>query len=235
MWWRGGRQSDYSTHIHHTQTHNTCRARTRPRVFVLPLLTHALFLASLSFSRFSLSLFLFSLLFLLHFFLQVETFHHIAYKDTKVAANILIKQYNIADEAAEKDEAEHPLPNNASDSQKRDAELRRRVFVIFKSVDPEAIQRASGAIWSGCFAVVCALRVKFAHAVTLGVSIGDMTTGELCVVLQMIYFCFCLDHQIYLYTSQYLTYIFTIVSWYTLFFLLFFLETHRSIMVLVVG
>ena len=189
--WRAGNLTTQHTYPH--TTHNTCRARACPRVLFC-LFSHTLSLSR--FSRFSPSRF--SLFFC--YPIQVETFHHIAYKDTKVAANILIKQYKIADEAAEKDEAEHPLPNNASDSEKRDAELRRRVFVIFKSLDPEAIQRASGAIWSGCFAVVCALRVKFAHAVTLGVSIGDMTTGA--CVHPIILFCTLYHHHLCMHVSM---------------------------------
>jgi len=106
-----------------------------------------------------------------------ETFSHLAMKDTKEALNILYSQYKIADAAAEKDEDANPLTSNATDAQKRDAELRRRALVIFKSIDPDAISKALGAMWSGLFGVVCALRVKFAHAVTLGVSIGDMTSG----------------------------------------------------------
>jgi hypothetical protein len=104
----------------------------------------------------------------------VETFTHLAYNDTKEALATLYKQYQIADEAAEKDEDENPL---SDDADTRDAELRRRAFLIFKSVDPKAISKAAGAIWSGFFGVICALRVKFAHAVSLGISIGDMTTG----------------------------------------------------------
>ena len=103
-----------------------------------------------------------------------ETFKHLAYDDTKEAVAILYKQYEIADKAAEKDEDANPL---ASGEEKRKAELRRRALIIFKSIDPDAIQKALGAMWSGVFGVVCALRVKFAHAVTLGISIGDMTTG----------------------------------------------------------
>ena len=48
---------------------------------------------------------------------------------------------------------------------------------MFKAVDPDLISKSAGAIWSGLFAVVCTLRVKFAHAVSLGVAIGDMITG----------------------------------------------------------
>jgi hypothetical protein len=103
----------------------------------------------------------------------VETFHHLAYEDTKEALTVLYKQYQIADDAANKDEDQHAL----SVGDRREAELRRRALLIFKSVDPNKISRASSAIWSGCFGVVCALRVKFAHAVSLGLSIGNMTTG----------------------------------------------------------
>ena len=107
----------------------------------------------------------------------VETFRHIALADTKEALKILYKQYEIADRAAEKDERKNPLPSTAKESDQREVELRRRAFLIFKSVDPNAISKAVSAITSGAFGVLCALRVKFAHAVALGISIGDMTTG----------------------------------------------------------
>jgi hypothetical protein len=102
----------------------------------------------------------------------VEAFRQIAWKDTKVNMAVLYKQYEIAEAAAKKDEDAHPREGEDSD-----AAVRRRAMVVFKAVDPDLISTAAGAIWSGLFAVVCALRVKFAHAVALGVAIGDMTTG----------------------------------------------------------
>ena len=68
------------------------------------------------------------------------------------------------------------MTDRAADSEKRDAELRRRALVIFKSVDPDVVSKAGGAVWSGLFGVICALRVKFALSVSLGVSIGNMLT-----------------------------------------------------------
>lgn len=103
----------------------------------------------------------------------VEAFRQIAWEATKTNMSVLYNQYQIAEEAAKKDEDEHP--RDASEDEQ--IAIRRRALVIFKAVDPDLISQAAGAIWSGLFAVVCALRVKFAHAVALGVAIGDMTTG----------------------------------------------------------
>ena len=103
----------------------------------------------------------------------VEAFRQIAWEATKTNMSILYKQYQIAEDAAKKDEDEHPRDG----SEDEQIALRRRALVIFKAVDPDLISNAAGAIWSGLFAVVCALRVKFAHAVSLGVAIGDMTTA----------------------------------------------------------
>jgi hypothetical protein len=54
----------------------------------------------------------------------VETFHHLAYEDTKEALTVLYKQYQIADDAANKDEDQHAL----SVGDRREAELRRRAL-----------------------------------------------------------------------------------------------------------
>jgi hypothetical protein len=102
----------------------------------------------------------------------VEAFRQIAWRDTKVNMAVLYKQYEIAEAAAKKDDDEHPR-----EGEDTDAAVRRRAMVVFKAVDPDLISKAASAIWAGLFAVVCALRVKFAHAVSLGVAIGDMTTG----------------------------------------------------------
>ena len=107
----------------------------------------------------------------------VEAFRQIAWKDCKVNAARLWQQYQVADQAAAKDEAEHDAAGLPASGPERDAALRRRALVIFKAVDPEIVSNSTSAIWSGLFAVVCSLRVKFAHAVALGAAIGDMTTS----------------------------------------------------------
>lgn len=112
----------------------------------------------------------------------VEAFRQVGWAQTSRSMAILYDQYRIADEASRKDESstssgQRRTSLSALSPEERDAEIRRRAKLILKAVDPEEISGAVRGVWSGVFAVICALRIKFAHAVTLGASIGDMTTG----------------------------------------------------------
>ena len=47
-------------------------------------------------------------------------------------------------------------------------------MLVAKSVNPDDVSNALAGVYSGLFGVVCVLRIKFAHSITLGAAIGDV-------------------------------------------------------------
>lgn len=50
----------------------------------------------------------------------------------------------------------------------------RKVYLVMKSVNPDQASEALALIWGSMLSIIATLRVQFAQAVTLGVSIGGM-------------------------------------------------------------
>ena len=91
-------------------------------------------------------------------------------------AKILFANYEKAAEASRKDDDEDADGDGVPDVQQiSSTELyRRKALLVAKAVNPDDVSNAFAGVWSGIFGVLCTLRIKFAHSVTLGAAIGDV-------------------------------------------------------------
>lgn len=99
-----------------------------------------------------------------------EAVRLIGLKKILVHTDKLWENYQAGRDAAEKDKKEGVAPDSH--------ETKRKALTMLKSMEPNEVIEACGGLYSIMLAVVATLRFKFAAAVTLGCSIGDMFTAS---------------------------------------------------------
>jgi hypothetical protein len=101
-----------------------------------------------------------------------------AYHSTIQAVFDIQKDYREVIEADKKDNELDEDGDGIADVKQisNDELVKRKLRLVFKSVNPERVMNALGAIYAGFIAVIAALKIQFARALALGNSIGDVLT-----------------------------------------------------------
>jgi len=113
----------------------------------------------------------------------VEAFRVTGYASVKQCLQVIYLDQAKVAEALKKDASKDDNHNGVADvDELTDQELAKRKFLlVIRTVDPAELGRAFAGINTGLLAVLAALRVHFAQAVTLGSAIG-MTVNNLLAV-----------------------------------------------------
>jgi len=92
------------------------------------------------------------------------------------SAKVIHQNYETAKEASAKDDLEDKDGDGIADVKQISKQelVHRKVYLIMKSVNPDQASEALALIWGSMLSIIATLRVQFAQAVTLGVSIGGM-------------------------------------------------------------
>lgn len=103
-----------------------------------------------------------------------EAFRATGFYTVKNCFIILYRDHRKVMEAWKKDDEKDEDTNGKKDVQELDEKdlARRKFLLIVKTVDPQEIGKAVGGINMGLLAVIAALRVKLAQAITLGSALG---------------------------------------------------------------
>mmetsp|Transcript_23191 Transcript_23191/g.38146 ORF Transcript_23191/g.38146 Transcript_23191/m.38146 type:complete len:321 (+) Transcript_23191:31-993(+) len=106
----------------------------------------------------------------------VEAFRLTGWDRSKKCLGDLWESYKVAMAAYKKDDEKDDDNDGAPDVKQISSDdlLRRKLLVLLKAVDPDKVTEAMAGIYAGLIAVICTLRIRFAQAVTLGASIGDI-------------------------------------------------------------
>jgi len=101
-----------------------------------------------------------------------------AYESTMQAVFDIQKDYRLVLEADKKDNELDEDGDGIADVKQisKDELVKRKLRLVFKSVNPERVMNALAAIYAGFIAVIAALKVQFARALALGNSIGEVVT-----------------------------------------------------------
>ena len=97
-----------------------------------------------------------------------------------VSVQLLWKNYKIAEAASRKDDEADADGNGVADVKEISDQqlLTRKLFLFARTVNPEEVQSAISMLWAGFISVVATLRVRFAQAITLGSSLGEMAQSH---------------------------------------------------------
>ena len=92
------------------------------------------------------------------------------------ATKVIWSNYVVARDASAKDDLVDDDNDGIADVKQitKQELVHRKVYLVMKAVNPDQASEALSLIWASMMAVVATLRVQFAQAVTLGVSIGSM-------------------------------------------------------------
>lgn len=101
-----------------------------------------------------------------------------AYESTMQAVFDIQKDYRLVLEADKKDNELDEDGDGIADVKQisNDELVKRKLRLVFKSVNPERVMNALAAIYAGFIAVIAALKIQFARALALGNSIGEVVT-----------------------------------------------------------
>jgi hypothetical protein len=102
----------------------------------------------------------------------VEAFRHSGRRSLVRSAKQLYAEGIAALEESDKDDKRHDKCSISALSSEEYAH--RKLGVVLRAVDPNAVADASSALFSGAAAIVATLKAKFAQAATLGASLGDI-------------------------------------------------------------
>lgn len=102
----------------------------------------------------------------------VEAFRHSGRRGLVRAVKQLYAQGIAALEESEKDDQRNDRRNIQELSNEEYAY--RKLGVVLRAVDPNIVADASSSLFSGAAAIVATLKAKFAQAITLGASLGDI-------------------------------------------------------------
>lgn len=105
-----------------------------------------------------------------------EAYRLIGWRDTADALQLLWRNYKAASEANRKDDAVDADGDGVADVKQIDTGslILRKTQLVLKSTDPQQVEKAAIAITNGFMAVVVSLRIRFAKAIALGVTIADI-------------------------------------------------------------
>eukprot|EP00123_Amoebidium_parasiticum_P012844 comp21611_c0_seq1/m.30298 comp21611_c0_seq1/g.30298 ORF comp21611_c0_seq1/g.30298 comp21611_c0_seq1/m.30298 type:complete len:336 (-) comp21611_c0_seq1:185-1192(-) len=106
----------------------------------------------------------------------VEAFRMTGWEKTKEAGTLLYQNYREAASASKKDDELDENQDGVADVKQitRNELFKRKVALVLKTVNPQQVQEASLILYLSFMAVVATLKVRFAEAVTLGASLGQM-------------------------------------------------------------
>ena len=110
----------------------------------------------------------------------VEAYRITGYANTRDALVIIWRNIEAAQRASLKDDELDEDHNGIPDTQEitKKALVVRKIGVVAKSMDPEQVGDALGAIYMGFVAVVATLRVHFAACDSLGVAVSDIVQNN---------------------------------------------------------
>lgn len=108
----------------------------------------------------------------------IEAYRQIGFEPTLKALRQLHHDYQVVQAASAKDDKVDKDNDGVPDVQQMDSTqlVERKAALMLRTVDPETVGDAIKAISSGWLAVLAALKISFARAVTLGAAIGDVVT-----------------------------------------------------------
>mmetsp|Transcript_7093 Transcript_7093/g.15153 ORF Transcript_7093/g.15153 Transcript_7093/m.15153 type:complete len:370 (+) Transcript_7093:42-1151(+) len=115
----------------------------------------------------------------------VEAFRIFGWEKLKVHLVVLYENAKVAYEAHKEDEQVDEDGDGVADvkqiTSKREL-FARKVKLVLRTIDPDSVSGAIAGLAQGWFAVLATLRLQFAQAITLGVTIGELgerVTGRL--------------------------------------------------------
>jgi len=99
-----------------------------------------------------------------------------AYKTTMTAVSDIQKDFQVVMDANAKDNELDEDGDGIADVKQisNDQLLKRKLKLLFKSINPDRVMNALGAIYGGFIAVIAALKIQFARSLALGNSIGEV-------------------------------------------------------------
>eukprot|EP00898_Chlorokybus_atmophyticus_P007806 jgi/Chlat1/8026/Chrsp7S07772 len=106
----------------------------------------------------------------------VEAYRIVGWSSTQTALQDMVHNFKLAQAASHKDDKVDANRDGIADVLQISNEewARRKIALALKSVDPNRLSTAIGALYAGLMAVVAALRIRFAKTIALGTSIGDI-------------------------------------------------------------
>eukprot|EP01041_Mallomonas_annulata_P013839 gene13839-29436_t len=106
----------------------------------------------------------------------VEAYRISAWAPTSIAIKSLYRDFQLCQEADAKDNVVDEDKNGVPDVTEISSQdlLKRKLFLFAKTVDPSAVTVAITAVNTGALAVIATLKMRFASAITLGSSIGEV-------------------------------------------------------------
>ena len=105
-----------------------------------------------------------------------EAFRLCGYGQLRTCAVKLWDNYLIACDASAKDDRVDADGDGVADVKQLSGQqlASRKLRLLLKVVDPEQVAEALAGLWAGFSAVIAALKIKFARAVTFGATLGDL-------------------------------------------------------------
>jgi len=112
-------------------------------------------------------------------FAAIEAYRMCGYEQTKECLVQLYHSYLIVLKENEKDNLVDDNNDGIADVEQIDKKelFTRKLSLILKSMDPIKVSNALSGLWIGFLGVVAVLRLKFAQAIALGATIGNIFNG----------------------------------------------------------